>query len=212
MDQIPFNKPFIHGSENEYIKNVLDNGKLSGDNFYCKESELLISEINNEKNCLLTNSCTAALEISAILAGVKEGDEIIMPSYTFVSTANAFILRGGVPIYADICPKTLNIDETLVEKLITKKTKCIVPVHYGGSCCDMDQIKALAKAYNLIVIEDAAQAIGAKYKNQPLGSLGDLGTIGFHETKNITCGEGGALSINNLDYVRRALYIRKRYK
>ena len=209
MDLIPFNKPYISGSEKEHFNKIFKNATLSGDGLYGKKSELLIQEIN-KKDCLLTNSCTAALEMSAILARIKKGDEVVMPSYTFVSTANAFVLRGGKPIFVDINPRTMNIDEKLVERLITKKTKCIVPVHYGGISCDLDHIKYIAEKNNLIVIEDAAQAIGSKYKNKPLGAIGDLGTFSFHETKNITCGEGGALSINNPKFIDRAFHIREK--
>jgi dTDP-4-amino-4,6-dideoxygalactose transaminase len=153
---------------------------------------------------LLTHSCTAALEMSAILTGIEVGDEVIMPSYTFVSTANAFVLRGGVPVFVDIRPDTLNIDENCIEDAITERTKAIVVVHYAGVACEMDTISQIAQKYNLLLIEDNAQGIGSKYKGKPLGSFGHLGTLSFHETKNIISGEGGALLINTPEFVQRA--------
>src|SRR5208282_4328278 len=160
------------------------------------------------RKALLTHSCTAALEMAAILAGFEAGDEVIMPSYTFVSTATAFVLRGGVPVFIDIREDTLNIDERLIEAAITPRTKAIVAVHYAGVGCEMDAICAIAQQHNLLVIEDAAQAVFASYKNRPLGSFGHLAAVSFHETKNITSGEGGALLINDTSFVERAEIIR----
>ena len=176
------------GKELWYISQAQNNKQLSGDGQFIKKCHEKIQELKKTKKALLTHSCTAALEMSAILANIEPGDEVIMPSYTFVSTANAFVLRGAVPVFVDIRPDTLNLDETLIEQAISKKTKAIVPVHYAGVGCEMDTILEIAKKYNLLVIEDAAQAIRAYYKDKPLGSIGDMGTLSFHETKNITSG------------------------
>lgn len=207
MFNIPFNRPYIKEQASKFINQVLESGNLTESN-YTKECEFLIQKQIKSNNCLLTNSCTAALEMSAMLSCLSPGDEIIMPSYTFVSTANAFVLRGCKPVFADIDKETLNLDINKIESLITKKTKCIVPVHYGGNSCDMDNLLKISRKYNLIVIEDAAQAIFSKYKEHYLGTLGDLSTISFHHTKNITSGEGGALLINNAIYDKRAFLIR----
>ena len=195
--KVPFNKPYFCGKEIEYIKNCYDLGQLSRDGFYTLQCKKWLENNTGSKLALLTHSCTAALEMTAILMDLKEGDEIIMPSYTFVSTANAFVLRGAKPVFVDIDKDTLNMDVELIEKNITSKTKAIVPVHYAGVGCNMDKILDLSKEYNLKIIEDAAQGILASYKNSVLGSIGDLGCYSFHETKNIYCGEGGALLINN---------------
>ena len=208
MSSIPFNRPYIKEQADQFISQVLESGHLSDDGKFTKECELYIQKNLKSKNCLLTNSCTAALEMSAILLSLKPGDEVIMPSYTFVSTANAFVLRGCKPVFADIEKETLNLDLDKIERLITKKTRCIVPVHYGGNSCDMDKLLEISHKYGLIVIEDAAQSIFAKYKDQYLGTLGDLSTLSFHQTKNITSGEGGALLINNSIYKERAFLIR----
>jgi dTDP-4-amino-4,6-dideoxygalactose transaminase len=207
---IPFNKPYMCGREIVYIREAHTNGMLAGDGPFTKlchgwlETELKVSK------ALLTHSCTAALEMAAILADIEPGDEVIMPSYTFVSTANAFVLRGGVPVFVDIRPDTLNIDEQKIEAAITPRTKAIVPVHYAGVSCDMDVIMDIAYRHNLIVIEDAAQAIMSRYKGKALGSIGHLGCLSFHETKNIISGEGGALLINDPSLVSRAEIIREK--
>lgn len=207
---VPFNKPFLTGKELGYIEECLTVGHLSGDGPFTKRCHAWIESHTGTSKALLTHSCTAALEMSAILSGVSEGDEVIMPSYTFVSTANAFVLRGGVPVFVDIRPDTLNIDETLIEAAITPRTKAIVPVHYAGVACEMDTIMEIARRYKLKVIEDAAQAILADYKGQSLGTFGDFGCISFHETKNILSGEGGALLVNNEAMSHRAEIIREK--
>lgn len=207
---IPFNKPYLTGKELHYISEAHARGQLAGDGYFTKKCNAWLEEKTGCHKALLTHSCTAALEMAAILADIQPGDEVIMPSYTFVSTANAFVLRGGVPVFVDIRPDTLNIDETQIEAAITLKTKAIVPVHYAGVSCEMDAIMAIARKNNLLVIEDAAQGVMARYKGQPLGSIGDLGCYSFHETKNIISGEGGALLINNPDFAERAEIIREK--
>lgn len=207
---ISFNKPFTTGKEQRYIEEAIANSHLSGEGAFTKKCHLWLENRIGCQKALLTHSCTAALEMAAILADIQPGDEIIMPSYTFVSTANAFVLRGGVPVFVDIREDTLNIDETKIEMAITSKTKAIVPVHYAGVACEMDVIMAIAKKYNLLVIEDAAQGIMAKYKGRPLGSIGHLAAISFHETKNIISGEGGALLINDDRFMERAEIIREK--
>ena len=201
---IEFNKPFVT-SKLPNIKNL--DHYSSGGPYTKKCQQWLIKEIKC-KDALLVHSCTGALEMCALLLNIKNGDEIIMPSYTFVSTANAFVLRGGKPVFVDIDPETCNIDLSKIEQAISKKTRAIVVVHYAGVSCDMDLILKIAKRNKLYVIEDAAQAILSKYKGKPLGSLGDLATLSFHETKNIHCGQGGALLINNPKFIRRAKIIR----
>lgn len=208
MKQVPFNRPHLTGQEIDYIIDAHQSGQLAGDGKYTKLSSNLIERITGVKKSLLTHSCTAALEMAAILLEVGEGDEIIMPSYTFVSTANAFVLRGAVPVFIDVDTKTFNIDPSLVEEAITSKTKAIVAVHYAGVSCDMDDLIKIASKYGLYLIEDAAQSLYSSYKGQPLGSFGSLGTISFHETKNIISGEGGALLINKDSLLRRAEIIR----
>jgi dTDP-4-amino-4,6-dideoxygalactose transaminase len=200
----PFNKPFVTGNELDYIHDAIDKGHLSGNGSFTKRCQAWLEKIIGCQKALLTHSCTAALEMSAILANLQPGDEIIIPSYTFVSTANAFVLRGAIPVFVDIRPDTLNIDETKIEAAITPKTKAIVPVHYAGVGCEMDVIMDLAKKYQLLVIEDNAQGIGSTYKGQPLGSFGDLSALSFHETKNLISGEGGALIINDPTLVERS--------
>ena len=185
-------------------------GQLAGDGFFTRNCSNWLEETTGCHKALLTHSCTAALEMAAILADIQPGDEIIMPSYTFVSTANAFALRGGVPVFVDIRADTLNLDETLIEAAITPRTKAIVPVHYAGVACEMDTIMAIARQHNLLVIEDAAQGVMARYKGRQLGSIGDLGCYSFHETKNIISGEGGALLINNPAFSARAEIIREK--
>ncbi len=207
---IGFNKPYLTGNELVYIKDAASRRHLSGDGYYTKKcSDWLAYELDCKK-ALLTQSCTAALEIAAILADIKEGDEVILPSYTFVSTANAFLLRGAVPVFVDVHQDTLNINEHLIEAAISKRTKAIVTVHYAGVPCEMDKIMEIAHSNDLLVIEDAAQGILTTYKGRPLGSIGDLGCLSFHETKNIISGEGGALLINNDLFLSRAEIIREK--
>lgn len=185
-------------------------GHLSGDGPFTSKCHTWLEDQTGCKKALLTHSCTGALEMAAILANLNPGDEIIMPSYTFVSTANAFVLRGAVPVFVDIRPDTLNIDETKIEAAITEKTRAIVPVHYAGVACEMDVIMGIADKHNLLVIEDAAQALGSSYKGRPLGSIGHLATLSFHETKNIISGEGGALLVNSAEMCDRADIIREK--
>lgn len=208
--KIPFNKPYMTGKELFYIAEANFNGMLSGDGPFTRRCHRWLEEKISTPQALLMHSCTAALEASAILANFTAGDEVIMPSYTFVSTANAFVLRGATPVFVDIRPDTMNIDETKIEQAITPRTKAIVPVHYAGVACEMDKIMAIAKQHGLLVIEDAAQGIMSTYKGKALGSIGDLGTLSFHETKNIICGEGGALLINNESLADRAEIIREK--
>jgi dTDP-4-amino-4,6-dideoxygalactose transaminase len=207
---IPFNKPYLTGRELHYISEAHARGQLAGDGYFTKKCNAWLEEKTGCHKALLTHSCTAALEMAAILADIQPGDEVIMPSYTFVSTANAFVLRGGVPVFVDIREDTLNIDERLIEAAITSRTKAIVPVHYAGVGCEMDTIMAIARKHNLLVIEDAAQGVMASYMGRPLGSIGDLGCYSFHETKNIIAGEGGALLVNNPDFAERAEIIREK--
>ncbi len=207
---ITFNKPHLVGNELKYIQDAIVRKRISGDGYYTKKCHSWLEEQTGCKKALLTHSCTAALEMSAILAGIKPGDEVIMPSYTFVSTANAFVLRGGVPVFIDIRPDTMNMDEKLIEGAITNNTKAIVPVHYAGVACEMDAIMTIAEKHNLLVIEDAAQGLMSEYKSKALGAIGHLGTLSFHETKNITSGEGGALLINDERFIERAEIIREK--
>jgi dTDP-4-amino-4,6-dideoxygalactose transaminase len=207
---IPFNKPYMTGKELFNIADAHFRGHLSGDGYYTKQCHMWLESHLQTPKALLTHSCTAALEMAAILAQLQVGDEVIMPSYTFVSTANAFVLRGAIPVFVDIRPDTLNIDETKIEAAITEKTRAIVPVHYAGVACEMDAILAIAKKHQLLVIEDAAQGILSTYKGRFLGSIGDLGCLSFHETKNIIAGEGGALLINAAELAQRAEIIREK--
>ncbi len=209
--KIPFNKPFIVGKELFYIAQaVIENRHTAGDGPFTKKCQVWLEERLGCRKTLLTHSCTAALEMAAILANIKPGDEIIMPSFTFVSTANAFVLRGGVPVFVDIRPDTLNINELLIEEALTPKTRAIVPVHYAGVPCHMDAIMQIARQKQLLVIEDAAQALLSRYKERYLGTIGQLSCVSFHETKNIISGEGGALFINDLSMVERAEMIREK--
>ncbi len=202
---IDFNRPSIAGQEMTYIQDAIFNQKaLCGNGFYTKKCVALLEQSFNINKALLTTSCTAALEMASILLDLKPGDEVIVPSYTFVSTVNAFILRGAKPVFVDIREDTLNLDESKIESLITPKTRAIFVVHYAGVGAEMDTILEISHRYNLFVVEDAAQAIGATYKNKYLGTLGHLGTYSFHETKNIICGEGGALLINDEQFIERA--------
>lgn len=207
---VPFNNPAITGNENIYIADVLQGGKLSGDGLYTRKChDWLVTHLNCYK-ALLTTSCTHALEMAAILANIQVDDEIILPSYTFVSTANAFVLRGAKIVFVDIRKDTMNIDELLIEEAITPKTKAIVVVHYAGISCEMDTINQIAGKYNLIVIEDAAQGVMSMYKNKHLGTIGDIGCYSFHDTKNLNCGEGGAIIIKDSDTNGRAEIIREK--
>ena len=210
MSKIPFNTPFLTGKEIDCINDAYANGQLAGDGKYTKLSSEILQEIMQVNRCLLTHSCTAALEMAAILLDVKWGDEVIMPSYTFVSTANAFVLRGAIPVFVDVDPKTFNIDPFLVEDAITPATKAIVAVHYAGVSCDMDHLMAIANKYGLPVVEDAAQAILSTYKGKKLGSFGSLSALSFHETKNVISGEGGALLLNDDSLVARGEIIREK--
>ncbi len=210
MKPIPFNKPFIIGRELSLIADAVSRGQLSGDGHYTKLCNRWLEEKLRCRKALLTHSCTAALEMSAILCDLRPGDEVILPSYTFVSTANAFALRGAVPVFVDIRPDTLNIDERLIEAAITPKTRAIVPVHYAGVPCEMDTIMDIAQRHNLLVVEDAAQALLSSYKGKALGTIGHFGCLSFHETKNIISGEGGALLINDERFVERAEIIREK--
>ncbi len=207
---INFNVPPFTGNELKYIKDCIDNQKICGDGGYTKKCNEWFENRTKTHKCLLTTSCTHATELAALLADIQPGDEVIMPAYTFVSTADAFVLRGAKPVFVYIRPDTMNIDEKLIENAITDKTKAIVPVHYAGVSCEMDTIMAIAKKYNLIVIEDAAQGVMAEYKGQALGTIGDLGCYSFHETKNYSMGEGGALLIRDEKYVEDAEIIREK--
>ncbi|AAV81386.1 dTDP-4-amino-4,6-dideoxygalactose transaminase [Idiomarina loihiensis] len=208
---IPFNKPPLTGNEVQYITEALKGNKISGDGPFGKRCQQWFEENLPTQKALLTPSCTAALELAAILIDVQSGDEIIMPSYTFVSTANAFVLRGAKIVFVDIRPDTMNIDETKIEAAITDRTKAIVPVHYAGVSCEMDAIMDIAGRYSLYVIEDAAQGVMSSYKERPLGTIGHLGAFSFHETKNYTSGgEGGLLIINDARFTERAEVIREK--
>ncbi|TAN74752.1 MAG: dTDP-4-amino-4,6-dideoxygalactose transaminase [Gallionella sp.] len=210
MKTIPFNKPFIIGRELSLIADAVAQGHLSGDGAYTKLCHRWFEDKLGCRKALLTHSCTGALEMAAILCGIQPGDEVILPSYTFVSTANAFVLRGAVPVFVDIRPDTLNIDENLIEAAITAKTKAIVPVHYAGVPCEMNRIMAIAGQRDLLVIEDAAQALLSTYQGRALGSIGHFGCLSFHETKNIISGEGGALLANDARFAGRAEIIREK--
>jgi len=204
MNPIPFNKPYMTGAELDYICEAHANVHLSGNGPFTKRCEAWLQQQTGCRKSLLTNSCTAALEMSAILSRIGPGDEVIMPSYTFVSTANAFVLRGGVPVFVDIRPDTLNIDETKIEEAITPKTKVIAAVHYAGVGCEMDAIMDIAERRGLMVVEDAAQGIMSTWRGRALGSIGHIAALSFHETKNIISGEGGALLINDPGLIERA--------
>ena len=207
---INFNVPPFTGREMEYIKQAVENQKICGDGPFTKKCNEWIEQRTGTKKCLLTTSCTHATELTALLADIKEGDEVIMPSYTFVSTADAFVLRGAKVVFVDIRPDTMNIDEKLIEDAITERTRAIVPVHYAGVACEMDTIMAIAKRHNLLVIEDAAQGIMASYKGKALGAIGDMGCFSFHETKNFSMGEGGALLLKDEKYIEDAEIFREK--
>ncbi|MGB6105261.1 MAG: dTDP-4-amino-4,6-dideoxygalactose transaminase [Pusillimonas sp.] len=207
---IQFNRPYMTGKELHYIAEAKFGNKLAGDGPFTKRCHGWIEQATGCNKALLTHSCTAALEMSALLLDIQPGDEVIMPSYTFVSTANAFVLRGGVPVFVDIREDTLNLNEGLLEAAITKRTKAIVPVHYAGVACEMDTIMSIAARHGLKVVEDAAQGVMASYKGRALGGIGHLGTFSFHETKNIISGEGGALLVNDSALALRAEIIREK--
>lgn len=209
-NRIPFNWPHMTGKELFYIAEAHFNGRLAGDGPFTKRCHAWIEERTGCSKALLTHSCTAALEMGALLLDIKPGDEIIMPSYTFVSTANAFVLRGGVPVFVDIREDTLNLDEKLIESAVTPRTKAIAPVHYAGVACEMDEIMAVAARHDLKVVEDAAQGVMSTYKGRALGSIGHFGAYSFHETKNVISGEGGALLVNDPAAALRAEVIREK--
>jgi dTDP-4-amino-4,6-dideoxygalactose transaminase len=209
-DRIDFNRPYMTGREQGYISEANAGHMLAGDGPFTKRCHRWLEEATGTSRALLTHSCTGALEMAALLLDIRPGDEIIMPSYTFVSTANAFVLRGGVPVFVDIRPDTLNIDEALVEQAITPRTRAIAVVHYAGVACEMDAILAIAARHGLQVVEDAAQGVMASYKGRPLGSIGALGSFSFHETKNVISGEGGALLVNDALLAERAEIIREK--
>ena len=201
---IPFNKPFLTGKETEYIKEAVSSGKISGNGEFTKKCQQFFEETYGFKKCLLTTSCTDALEMAAMLCDIHPGDEVIVPSYTFVSTALAFVRTGAKIVFADSMSESPNLDAEMVESLITERTKVIIPVHYAGIACDMERIMDIARKHNLLIVEDAAQAIDSYYKDRPLGGIGHLAAFSFHETKNIISGEGGMLVINDERFVRRA--------
>ena len=209
-DAIAFNRPCITGKETEYLARVLSSHRLAGDGEFTRLCHQWLEQSTGCSKALLTHSCTAALEMAALLLDIKPGDEVIMPSYTFVSTANAFVLRGAVPVFVDIRQDTLNLDEAFIETAITPRTRAIVPVHYAGVACEMESILAIARKHGLRVVEDAAQGAMASYKGQALGSIGDIGTYSFHETKNLVSGEGGSLLINDPELSVRAEIIREK--
>jgi dTDP-4-amino-4,6-dideoxygalactose transaminase len=208
--KIPFNRPALVGRELEYVRQVLDGRHLSGDGPFTKRCTAMLEAMTGAPKALLTHSCTAALEMSALLAEVGPGDEVIMPSYTFVSTANAFVLTGATPVFVDIRDDTLNLDEKLVADAVTSRTRAIVPVHYAGVACAMAELQSIADRHDLLLIEDAAQGVGARWRGRPLGTLGDLGCLSFHETKNVVSGEGGALLVNRASLIERAEIIREK--
>ena len=204
LAQIPFNKPSAVGEESQYIAEAIASGQVAGDGPFAVRCQQLLEQCYSIRRVFLTHSCTGALEMAALLCEVGPGDEVIMPSYTFVSTSNAFVLRGARPRFVDIRTDTLNIDEKLIEGAITERSKAIVPVHYAGVGCEMDEIMRLADRYDLYVVEDAAQALGAEYHGRPLGTFGELGCFSFHETKNVVSGEGGALAVNCAEFTEAA--------
>ena len=210
MSYIGFNVPPLVGTEEKYVKEAINNHKICGDGSFTKKCNKWMEEKFNANEVLLTTSCSSALEMSAILADIKPGDEVIMSAFTFVSTANAFVLRGAKIVFVDIRPDTLNIDENLIEAAITEKTKAIVPVHYAGVACEMDKIMEIAKKHNLLVIEDAAQGVMATYKGKALGTIGDMGCYSFHETKNYSMGEGGAIVFKDDRFTEMAEIIREK--
>lgn len=207
---IRFNVPPYTGREVEYMQKAIENQHICGDGEFTKKCSAYLEKLTGTRKCLLTTSCTHALEMAALLCDIKEGDEVILPSYTFVSTADAFVLRGATPVFVDIRPDTMNIDETLIEAAITERTKVIAVVHYAGVACEMDTIMDIARRHHLLVVEDAAQAIMCSYKGKPLGTIGDFGCFSFHETKNFSMGEGGALLIRDAKYIEAAEILREK--
>lgn len=207
---VPFNRPSLVGNEVKYLRDAIRRGQLAGDGHYTRQCSARICELTGAPRAMLTHSCTAALEMAAILCNLGPGDEVIMPSFTFVSTANAVALRGAVPVFVDIDSDTLNIDPVCVAAAVTPRTRAIFAVHYAGFPADMDALAAIARAHDLLLVEDAAQALGSRYKGRPCGSLGDLAAFSFHETKNIISGEGGALTVNRPEMVERAEIIREK--
>lgn len=207
---IRFNVPPYTGREVEYMQKAIENQHICGDGEFTKKCSAYLEKLTGTQKCLLTTSCTHALEMAALLCDIKEGDEVILPSYTFVSTADAFVLRGATPVFVDIRPDTMNIDETLIEAAITERTKVIAVVHYAGVACEMDTIMDIARRHHLLVVEDAAQAIMCSYKGKPLGTIGDFGCFSFHETKNFSMGEGGALLIRDAKYIEAAEILREK--
>ncbi len=208
--KIPFNHPFTTGDEFAYISEAIENLHLSGNGPFSTRCCRWLEDSVGCEQALLTSSCTSALEMAMLVAGIGAGDEVIVPSFTFVTTASSVALRGAVPVFVDVREDTLNLDERLVEAAITSRTRAILPVHYGGVACELDALSDIAKSYGLILIEDAAQGISASYRDRPLGTFGDLGCISFHETKNLICGEGGALLVNRSDWVERAEIIQEK--
>jgi len=208
--KVPFNRPHMTGRELAYIEQAHRNHRLAGDGPFTAQCSRWLEEQTGARKALLTHSCTAALDMAAILAGIGPGDEVIMPSYTFVSTANAFVLRGGVPVFVDVRPDTLNIDETLIEAAVTPRTRAVVPVHYAGVGCEMEPILELAQRHRLLVIEDAAQGLMTSHRGRSLGAIGQLGALSFHETKNVISGEGGALLVNDAAFIERAEIVREK--
>lgn len=206
---IPLYKPFTAPKTSDYVAAAISSGRLSGTGFYSRACEAALEDMIGCYKAFLSQSCTSALEVAAIVLGLMPGDEVIMPSFTFASTANAFALRGAVPVFVDIRPDTLNIDERLIESAITPSTKAIVVIHYGGMACAMSEIMSIADRHGVVVIEDAAHALGGRYAGRPLGSFGQLATLSFHETKNLSCGEGGALIVNNLALEERTEIVRQ---
>ena len=207
---INFNVPPFTGKELDYIKEAVERQKICGDGIFTKKCNEWLEQKTGTTKCLLTTSCTHAIELAALLCEIKPGDEVIMPSFTFVSTADAFVLRGATIVFVDIRPDTMNMDENLIEAAITDKTKAIVPVHYAGVACEMDKIMEIANKYNLFVVEDAAQGIMSTYKGKPLGTFGEFGCLSFHETKNYSMGEGGAILIRDSEYIEPAEIIREK--
>lgn len=207
---IPFNRPFVADREREYLLQAVDSGLTSGDGPFTRRATQLLTDLLGARSALLTTSCTHALELTALLLDLGAGDEVIMPSFTFVSTANAYVLRGAVPVFVDCRPDTLNLDERAVEAAVTERTRAIVVVHYAGVACEMDAITRIAQRHGIPVIEDNAHGLGARYRGRPLGSLGALATQSFHSTKNIQCGEGGALVLNDDRFLERAEIIREK--
>ena len=210
MTRVPFNKPFLIGTEMTYVAEAAEAMHLSGDGVFTKRCEAALQSITGAHRALLTTSCTDALEMAALLLDIRPGDEVIVPSYTFTSTANAWVLRHATPVFADIRPDTLNLDERQLEALVTEKTRAIVPVHYAGVGCDMDAILAIATKRGIAVVEDNAHGLFGRYRGRPLGGFGAMAAVSFHETKNVSCGEGGALLVNDPDLIRRAEILREK--